>query len=1342
MSERYIGGLIYNPPGGWSGYFDGVGDYIQITSAAALQFGTGNFTIEFWLNLVGQDTNGAAVFNNYNSFTTGALGFFAGHTSASTTKYEVAVNGTFPAIQSNTAITYNTWNHFAIVRNGNTLTLYINGLADGTYSVSGITLNGVGSYWWLGSAQDAPSNYETNGSISNFRVVKGTAVYTANFTPPTASLLPITNTSLLTCAYSTFRDGSTNNFTITAAGSTVVSTANPFPTTALPNPALGNAGNGIYTLSQYAALRGAGTWPAYDPYYPNVVMNLHSNAGTVLPFNTDASTNNFQVTQVGDTSPSNLTPFIANGYWSNYFNGSTSRMSVATSTAFGFGTGNFTIEFWLYYTGGNGYKFFFVNYSGAGNYIGYGLQSGTLTPWVWNNADVLVASSNITTNTWQHHAVVRNGSTLTIYLNGTSIGSTTWSVDIGSTKPMYIGWNSGDNTQTTQGYISNFRAVKGTAVYTSAFTPPTTPLTAITNTSLLTCQSNRFIDNSTNAFAITVSGSLLVDPFQPFTAPTGTSAYGSGYFDGTGDYLTAPDNAVFDMANGDFTVEFWFNPTQAKNTSLFTKRASNASFSPIMVQWTSGNQLIAYCSTTGSSWGMASTTSATYPLNAWVHVAFVRYSNNLYLYVNGVSAVTAVAITSAVMTNTSAFVIGADDSAGSLGYAGYISNMRVVKGTAVYTSAFTPPTAPLTAVTNTQLLTVQTNAPSQNNTFLDSSTNNFTITRNGNTSQGTFTPYGSNWSGYFDGTGDNLTLSPGAAFAFGTGDFTVECFAYINSFPSNPNSVYFVDARNSGQTGTWTFLTSGDGTSPTRLDWYTGSALITSTTLTANTWLHLVYTRASSTYGMFVNGARVATGTDSTNYSVSPTTSYIASRFSSDNNLNGYMSNLRIVKGSSVYSPSISTLTVPTAPLTAITNTVLLTCQSNRFVDNSTNNFTLTKNGDTSIQRFTPFFSIAPYSASTNGGSGYFDGSGDYLTVPTAPAFNLGTNAFTIECWYYSLGSTSYQAFISAWGTTQSNSAFEIGMNGSNLFIQIAYGGSQVSFQPTLPANYQWNHVVMVSNGSTLSAFLNGARVGTQAFSSSINSASYTPAIGYRVAASNYAFTGYIASPRIVNGSAVYDPTLTTCTVPTAPPSVVTNTSLLLNFTNAATSDNAMMNDLETVGNSQISTSIKKYGSASMYFDGSGDYLSLPNNPALDQSGDYTYECWYYRVATGSGGFDIICLKNVTNMLYLYVDQSNFKVGINQHNVGNFLSGTTVTLVNTWYHLAMCRSGSTVRLFVNGILEASGSYSTNVIGNAGMNIGGFFSGYSMNGYIDDLRITKAARYTANFTPPTSQLQDQ
>jgi hypothetical protein len=132
-------------------------------------------------------------------------------------------------------------------------------------------------------------------------------------------------------------------------------------------------------------------------------------------------------------------------------------------------------------------------------------------------------------------------------------------------------------------------------------------------------------------------------------------------------------------------------------------------------------------------------------------------------------------------------------SNGTTGYATncYISDLRIIKGsipaeyvtasTTVNTGVFTPPTEPLTAIANTSLLTCQTNQPVNNNVFIDNSTNNFLITRNGNATQGTFSPYGENWSNYFDGTGDFLNIPAGnSALSLGTGDFTIEFFFYKN----------------------------------------------------------------------------------------------------------------------------------------------------------------------------------------------------------------------------------------------------------------------------------------------------------------------------------------------------------------------------------------------------------------------------------------------------------------------------------------------------------------------------------------------------------------------------------
>jgi hypothetical protein len=173
--------------GNASMYFDGTGDYLTFLNNVNTQFSTGNFTIECWTYLTSRVNGFPAIFSNYNNFTSGSLALFAGHASAITNRYQVASGGTFPAIQSSTTISYNTWVHLAVVRNNNVLTLYINGTADGTVSVTSTNYTGVGSLWYLGTTGDSIAGGCIQGYIDDFRITKGYARYTANFTPLTSA---------------------------------------------------------------------------------------------------------------------------------------------------------------------------------------------------------------------------------------------------------------------------------------------------------------------------------------------------------------------------------------------------------------------------------------------------------------------------------------------------------------------------------------------------------------------------------------------------------------------------------------------------------------------------------------------------------------------------------------------------------------------------------------------------------------------------------------------------------------------------------------------------------------------------------------------------------------------------------------------------------------------------------------------------------------------------------------------------------------------------------------------------------------------------------------------------
>jgi len=620
----------------------------------------------------------------------------------------------------------------------------------------------------------------------------------------------------------------------------------------------------------------------------------------------------------------------------------------------------------------------------------------------------------------------------------------------------------------------------------------------------------------------------------------------------------------------------------------------------------------------------------------------------------------------------------------------------------------------------------------QNNTFLDSSTNNFTITRNGNTTQGSFSPYGSNWSNYFDGSSSFLNWT-GANCNGGT--WTLEAWVFPTS---NGGGAY--GGRGIISCGD-VFLNMGfDSANKITLRWYTGSSgfSISSTTVLAlNTWYHVAVTwQASTSAKVFING--VLENSTTSNLSIASSTSWQIGREGAQASyFTGYISNAR-VSSAILYS---STFTPATTPLTVGANTNTLTCQSNRFVDNSTNNYSITVNGTPSVQRFNPFGASTAYSTSVIGGSGYFDGSGDYLST-TVTAKSAGTASFTYELWFYEQATDGLDRHLFTTRTSDANTGFDCRVNASGV-INLQRGGSTDFFTSTAIANVAcWNHLAIVRNGaSSLTIYLNGVSIGTASLNYNFTVTDYKIGVNY---ATDDAWKGYITDFRYTK-AAVYTANFTPNTAPLA---AITDTALLLNFTNAAIFDNAMMNDLETVGNAQISTSVKKYGTGSLAFDGSGDYLASPPTPNLTYgTGNFTIEAWVYLTTTGTIRPIVECRSGggSTAGYAFLVDENNYL------NVfSNGFKGTSSSTItgSSWTHVALVRAGTGTNqttYYINGTASGTITLSGNLTdANTNQTIVGnsLSSGGQFNGYIDDLRITKGyARYTANFTAPTSALSD-
>jgi hypothetical protein len=621
----------------------------------------------------------------------------------------------------------------------------------------------------------------------------------------------------------------------------------------------------------------------------------------------------------------------------------------------------------------------------------------------------------------------------------------------------------------------------------------------------------------------------------------------------------------------------------------------------------------------------------------------------------------------------------------------------------------------------------------QNNTFLDSSTNAFTITRNGNTTQGTFSPFSqTGWSNYFDGTGDYLSFTKNTT----TGSFTCECWFYrgedagggyhilfsgSNLGSINPDNVQFQVTN----TGGVSLTINGAGISST------------GTAVTKNQWNHIAYVRSGSSLAIFVNGSRIATGTNSAALNVVSVGTYLSSYQPI-----GYISNARIVNAA-VYDPASTSITVPTTPLTAIANTYLLTCQSNRFVDNSTNAFAITVNGNTSIQAFSPFNPTAAYSTATVGGSGYFDGTGDDLTTPSNAAFTYGTGDFTIEGFYFftgGVGPAGYSYLFAQGGGT--------GITSLGVYIQDGvykvWNGSAVIVGTTAYAQNRWVHIALARSGTTLRLFLNGVLEGTATNSNSIASGGTIGiSIGrwVEIADGNW-ITGYVSNFRVVKGTAVYTGAFTP---PTTPVTAIANTSLLLNYTNGGITDAAAKNVLETVGNAQISTAQSKFGGSSMLFDGSGDYLVSPASVNYEVgTGSYTIEFWVYWNVIGNIAMLFGWNGGATGSTFGYT-YSDGRIGVGINGTNEIVSSSGQATTGSWIHMAFVKNGSTTTIYKNGVAIASsttGVWSSNT-GTATFSVGGGASASDTNCYIDDLRITTGlARYTANFTPPTQAFPTQ
>jgi hypothetical protein len=371
---------------------------------------------------------------------------------------------------------------------------------------------------------------------------------------------------------------------------------------------------------------------------------------------------------------------------------------------------NFTCEAWIRLAtlpGTNSFSMLLSGVGGGEQYMSIKNISGTyVSDIVVNNGSTVREEDytipSISTNTWYHWAIVKNGSTLTHYFNGTAL---TTLLSSQGTMTSGHGFNAinkigvySNNSLGWNGHLDEIR-ISNTARYTANFTAPTSPFVNDANTLLLihadgTNASTVFEDdNGVRA----KKGIIAINQAKVSTAQ---SQFGgsSAEFDGTNDYLTVYDNNTLSFGTGDYTVECWIRPTSVggQSRAIFDFDVPNNTSNPIFYI-SAGSKLSVYNVPMGGSEGSTNVTA-----NSWHHVVLSRASGQTKVALNGVWQLSRT--NSYSIGNASFRSIGAATNAGD-DFVGYIDEFRV-SNIARYNldSNFTAPTAPFVNDANTQLL--------------------------------------------------------------------------------------------------------------------------------------------------------------------------------------------------------------------------------------------------------------------------------------------------------------------------------------------------------------------------------------------------------------------------------------------------------------------------------------------------------------------------------------------------------------------------------------------------------------------------------------------------------------
>ncbi len=660
-------------------------------------------------------------------------------------------------------------------------------------------------------------------------------------------------------------------------------------------------------------------------------------------------------------------------------------------------------------------------------------------------------------------------------------------------------------------------------------------------------------------------------------------------------YLKVPQHSSLELGTGDYCIECWVRPTRSStNEGIWTYGSYDGNGG--MLAWIHGNTLKIFCARTNANicdvnnWRQQ---------NVWTHLAVTRYSGTTKTFSNGVEIATSTEQNNdnvgEAANNMNQFFLGAErNNTNNIGgfFEGNISNMRIVKGSAVYTSNFTPPTKALTSTTNTVVLFCQSSISATAATKTP-----IAITSSGDPTIIGFGPFTAT-----DGEGGLVWMKSRSTghvnVLFDTERGANQRLRSDSNLGQNNTDTLQPSFTNSGFTVGSGNEVNGSGNDYTSWTFRKAPGFFDVVTYTGNGSNRTI----SHSLGC-VPGCYMIKRTDtSTDWKVF------------HRSLKGKNWYLELNTTDQQYDMGDLAPTAPTA---------------SEFSVGTDSSGWVNVNGGT----YVCYLFAGGESTQNEAVSVDFDGTNDYLSIPDSSDFTVGTN-YTAECWFYTdaIGSAGWDGIFGQWSgnNNAATNSWVLEYVGTHLRFYYINSGGTLAFKSLVDeangevlALKQWYHFAFVKSGSTTKLYLNG--ILKQSFDTTYQDGSGSFNIGGNVASGGW-FNGRISNVRIVNGTAVYTSSFRP---PTEPLTNITNTKLLCCNDSSQTGSTVTPGTITNNG-STASTDSPFDDPAGFVFGDSGDQNVIKNGyMKLDSSGKATVNLGFepqwlmWKKTSATGGWTI-----------------------------------------------------------------------------------------------------------------------